>query len=177
MEQELLDNPVFAKILESYVGRAEMVFRRAVESEGKVLTGEMLQSIRATAVEKGVGFIQASVHFDMLLRIKDLKVLRFSRSPPIAALRDFVEKVGIQNFAFIPGYKNGVRPTDAIAINRVAWGMSKKLKQEPDVKRGYRGVYNDPMKNEILPLFFDELRRSAGIAALSHLRIMFTDKK
>ena len=176
MEEDLLSNPVFARILQDYVNRAEVVFRREVQAQGKVLTGEMLQSIKATAIERGTGFIQASVHFDMILRLKDLKSLNFTRTPPIAAMREFVEQVGINNFAYIPGYKNGIRPTDAIAVNRVAWGIKSQIKREPNVKRGYRGLYNDPLKNEILPLFFNELRQNAGLTALSHLRLMFTDK-
>jgi hypothetical protein len=48
------------------------------------------------------------------------------------------------------------------------------LSKEPNVKRGYRGVYNDPLKNDILPKFFFELRRHAGAGAIQDLTMNFS---
>ncbi len=175
MEQDILENPIFKQIIELYVKKAEDVFRREVALQGVVLTGEMLNSIRSSAVEQGTDFIQGHVHFSAIMRLKDMKSLNFIRTPPLAAMRDFVEKVGVRNFAFVPGYNKGFRPVDAIAIERIAWGIKTSIKQGPNVKRGYRGIYNDPMKNEILPLFFHDLRTNAGAVALQNLRILFTD--
>lgn len=78
MTESLIENPVFWEILRRYVQRAEQVISREVSAQGLVLTGEMLNSIKAAAVEKGTGWIQADVYYEALLRIKDLKTLNYS---------------------------------------------------------------------------------------------------
>lgn len=176
MLENLIDNPIFEEILRRYIQRAEQVISREVEAQGLVLTGEMLDSIKATAVERGTGFIQASVHYEALLRIKDLKSLSFTRMPPLTAMIKYVEKVGLQNFSFVPGYPGGVQKlSHEKQIERVAWGLRGAFKKEPNITRGYRGVYNDPLKNDILPFFFNDLRQHAGVTALTELRLLFND--
>ena len=175
MDNSVLDNPVFTEILNRYVNESEKAFRRQLQAEGVVLTGDLLNSIRAGAMERGKGFITASVHYDMLLRIKDLKQLNFSRMPPMSAMVAFVEKVGVGAFPYIPGYPSGITPRGYTAtVERIADGLRYKLKKEPNVKRGYRGVYNEPLKNEILPRFFRDLREHAGMASLRDLGINFS---
>lgn len=176
MADLLVDNPIFIEILQRYVQRAEQVISREVKAQGLVLTSEMLDSIRAAALEKGSGWIQASVHYEALLRIKDLKTLNYSRMPPLSAMINFVEQVGVSNFATTPGYAGGVQKLDHLSrVERIAWGIRSTFKQEPNIKRGYRGVYNDPLKNEILPHFFHDLRIHAGQTAVAELRLQFTD--
>ncbi|CAG4992200.1 hypothetical protein DYBT9275_00913 [Dyadobacter sp. CECT 9275] len=181
MPDSLLENPIFEEILRRYVLRAEQVISREVQAQGLVLSGEMKDSIRAAALEKGAGFIQGSVYYEALLRIKDLKTLHYTRMPPLTAMIRFVEQVGLSNFSRIPGYRATDRPSGVQnlsheqMIERVAWAIRYVYKQEPNIKRGYRGVYNDPLKNEILPYFFSELRTHAGMTALSELRLLFND--
>ena len=57
MPDSLLENPIFEEILRRYVLRAEQVISREVLAQGLVLSGEMNDSIRAAALEKGAGFI------------------------------------------------------------------------------------------------------------------------
>lgn len=175
MNESITENPVFAEILARYANEAEKAFRRQVNAEGIVMTGELLNSIRAGAIERGKGFITASVHYDMLLRIKDLKQLNYERMPPLSAMVKFVEKVGVGSFPYIPNYPKGLTPRSYTAtVERIAEGLRHKLKKEPNVKRGYRGLYNDPLKNEILPRFFRDLREHAGMASLRDLGINFS---
>ena len=176
MADSLVDNPIFAEILQRYVQRAEQVIAREVRAQGLVLTGEMLESIRAAAVEKGSGWIQANVAYEALLRIKDLKTLNYSRMPPLSAMIKFIEQVGVSNFKSIPGYPRGVQKLDHVSqVERIAWGIRHVFKQEPNIQRGYRGVYNEPLKNEILPHFFHDLRMHAGQTAMVQLRLQFND--
>lgn len=170
------NSAVLKKVLEDFVTLAEKRFREAVVREGKVLSGDLLNSIRAGAVELGQGFITAHVNFSDVLRVKDVKSLNFTRTPPIQAMREYVEKVGIENFSTIPGYKFGDRPpTETEAIERVAWGLKMARKTTPNVKRGYRGIYNDELKNYILPKFYDDMSKSTQAFALTQIRIMFND--
>lgn len=188
MSESLIENPVFAEILRRYVQRAEQVISREVSAQGLVLTGEMLNSIKAAAVEKGTGWIQANVYYEALLRIKDLKTLNYSRMPPLSAMIKFVEQAGVQNFKYVPGYRStdrratgrprGVQKLDHQSrVERIAWGVRNVFRQEPNIKRGYRGVYNDPLKNQILPHFFADLRQHAGLMAMTELRLLFTDTR
>lgn len=178
MADSLIDNPVFAEILRKYVQRAEQVITREVRAQGLVLTSEMLDSIRAAAVEKGTGFIQASVYYEALLRIKDLKTLNYTRMPPLTAMIKFVEQAGVENFKNVPGYGGAVQKLDhASRVERIAWGVRSVFKREPNIKRRYRGIYNDPLKNEVLPYFFADLRQHAGLTAMTEIALLFTDKR
>lgn len=183
MIESLIENPVFAEILRRYVQRAEQVISREVSAQRLVLTGEMLNSIKAAAVEKGTGWIQANLYYEALLRIKDLKTLNYSRMPPLSAMIKFVEQAGVQNFKYTPGYRltdrpRGVQKLDHQSrVERIAWGVRNVFRQEPNIKRGYRGVYNDPLKNQVLPHFFADLRQHAGLTAMTELRLLFTDTR
>jgi hypothetical protein len=174
--EDFENSAVLKKVLNDFVNLAERRFREAIVREGKVLSGELLNSIREGAIEEGQGFISAHVNFSEILRIKDMKSLNFTRTPPIQAMREYVEKVGISNFGTIPGYKFGDRPpTETEAIERVAWGLKMAKKTIPNVKRGYRGIYNDELKNYILPKFYDDMSKSTQAFALTQIRIMFND--
>ncbi len=124
------NSEVLKKVLQNFMSLSERSFKMAVQREGKELTSEMLNSIRAGSLEVGKGFITAHVYYSELLRIKDMKNLRYDRTPPLAAMRDYVEAVGIQNFMTIPGYAYGVRPaSETASVERVAWclKMAKKV--------------------------------------------------
>ena len=169
----IVESPVFEEILRRYVSMSERVFKDAVESSGKVLTAEMLNSIKAGAIERGKGFISGHVHFDAILRIKDMKTLNYSTVPPFQAMANFVDKVGPEKFAYVPGYENKPRPSREIQVKRIAGGLQNHFRRVPNVKRGYRGLYNEPLTKQILPLFFNDLRQSAGAGALGEFRAMF----
>ncbi len=176
MAESILDNPVFEEILQRYVNLAEEKFQQALASSGLVLTGELQDSIRSSALERGAGYIQGHIYFKSLLRIKDMKQLNYTRMPPFLAMVKYVESVGPDKFAFVPGYPAGVRPASYTdTVERIASGLMRHYKREPNVKRGYRGVYNDPLKNDILPQFFYDLRTHAGLTAMQTLSLNFKD--
>lgn len=174
MAESILDNPVFEEILQRYVNLAEEKFQQAVDASGLVMTGELRDSIRASALEKGLGFVQGHIYFNALLRIKDMKQLNYTRMPPFMAMVKFVESVGPNRFSYVPGYPPGVRPASyTVTVERIAAGIMRQFKREPNVKRGYRGVYNDPLKNDILPNFFHDLRTHAGLTAMQEVTLIF----
>jgi len=171
--EDFENSPVLQKVLLDFVNLSEKRFREAVNREGKILTGEMINSIKARAVETGKGFIMAHVSYSEILRLKDVKQLNFQRTPPIEAMREYVESVGIENFGYVPGYKNSKPETETEAIERVSWGLKMARKTTPNVKRGYRGLYNDELKNYILPKFYYDMSQGVSAFALSQFRIMF----
>lgn len=49
----------------------------------------------------------------------------WQKLPPVKELEEWVKKIGLNKFKYIPGYKNsGKRPTDDIAARRIAWGVA-----------------------------------------------------
>lgn len=176
MSESLSQNPIIEKILHDYANRCEVVFRREVQANNKVLTGELLASIRTGAVERGAGFIEAHIHYDALLRIRDMKTLNYKTVPPIGAMVQFVEKTGVDKFPIVHGYPDKRPDSYTATVYRIATSLQYHFKRSPNVKRGYRGLYNDPLRKEILPKFYYELRQDAGAFALSTFRDYFQNE-
>jgi len=69
---------------------------------------------------------------DVLISFKNsARFLDFRKSPdwqkfpPIKDLEDWVKKIGLNKFKYVPGYKNSSkRPTDDMAARRIAWGVA-----------------------------------------------------
>ena len=168
---DILDDPVFEELLQVCVKEAAVVLGREVRNNSLIVSGELRDSIRASAIEKGKDFIQGHVYFSELLRIKDVKQLRYTRMPPFSALVEFVEAVGPDKFPYVPGYPQGVQPASrTIAVERIASGLMRQFKREPNIKRSHKSIYNAPLKTEILPSFYLELRRYARQAALQQIQ-------
>ena len=53
--QQLSSNPDVVKVFNGYVQQAEVAFRRRVQEEHLVLTGDLLNSFRATAATAAQG--------------------------------------------------------------------------------------------------------------------------
>jgi len=174
--ENLLDNPVIQNIIENYQNEAVRVFKREVIASGKVWTGDMLNSIRASAIEKASDFISAKIEYSEVLRLKDVKQLSFSTVPPRGPIQSWVES-NLGQFAFVPGYP-GKSPSEVpsdVAVKRITSAMVFHLRREPNVKRGYRGIYNEPLTKDVLPRFWRDLRENAGAHALTNFRQIFQD--
>ena len=166
MAENIIEHPIISKLLEQFVKRTEKAFQTAVHREGLISSGDLLSSIRAEGIKLGSNFISAHVHYSDLLRIKDMKELHYGIVPPLAPLEEWVERVGLNKFAYIPGYPQGVKPaTESEQIHRIAKGIQYNLKAVPDVKRGYRGIYNDNLKFTLLPQFYDDMKAAVAAAA------------
>ncbi len=166
MNDDFEESPILQKLLSDLTNRAERLLREAVAREGKVLTGELRDSIRAGAVTWGKGWISGHVSYSELLRIKDMKVLRYTTIPPLGPIERWVESVGVSRFAYVPGYPEGVEPaTESEAITRIAKGVQYNLKAHPNVRRGYRGIYNDALNYSFVPAYQADMRMAATVLA------------
>lgn len=164
-----------ARLLNAYIQRAEEAFKRRITSQGLVLTGEMLGSFRQYAAERGEGYVSARLAMTSYVRIKDLKSMNYSRTPPLQAMIDYVEAVGLDKFAYVPGYPKGMWPASkTVAIERVAWGIKMNMQRHPNVKRGYRGIYADPLLTEILPNLFRDLTDDTRRTAMLGVKQLFS---
>lgn len=164
-------------VLNKYIQEAERAFRQRAQAANLNLSGEMIDSFRSEAAVAADGFLQARVRMVGYARFRDLQSMNYVRSPPLSAMEYFVEKTGVDRFAWVPGYRGGdSKPSSEImAINRIAWALKMVRHRYPNVKRGYRGIYADPLLKDVLPNLFFDLKQQAGLTALRQIKLMFTD--
>lgn len=170
----LTSNREVAKILEAYINRAELAFKARIQAAGKVLTGELLRSFRADTATIGEGYIAARLELAATGRLLDLRRMNYSRTPPLLAMENYVEKVGVGNFAYVSGYPAGRFPaTEAKAVERIAWAYKMSLARRPNVVRGYRGIYSDPLLSDVLPYLFRDLAAATNQTASRAFKVAF----
>ncbi|GAB3790182.1 hypothetical protein GCM10028818_59930 [Spirosoma horti] len=172
----LTTNRDTGKILEGYILKAEEAFKARAIAAGLPLTGEMLDSFRRYAAVEGNGYVEARLEMVDYFRLKDLRSMKYTRTPPLAAMEAFVEALGLNKFAFIPGYPQGIKPaTEMAAIERIAWGIKMNKQRHPNVSRGYRGIYSDPLLSDVLPYLFRDLTDQSNITAMRGIKLLFSE--
>jgi hypothetical protein len=161
MEATFENSEIPARLLQEFANKVVDALKTAVRSEGLMLTGDLERSIRAGAVERARGVISAKVEYRDLLRIKDIKTLTYFTIPPIRPLAEWVERVGVGKFAYVPGYRGREPGTEIETIYRIARGIQYGLKARPNVDRGHRGVYNTPIYRDLIPEFLEDMKAAA----------------
>ncbi|UHG93383.1 hypothetical protein [Spirosoma oryzicola] len=175
----LTTNRDAAKILDTYIEKAKELFIRRAQDAGLNLTGELLHSFRTFAAQEAGSYVEARLTMSPLARIKDLQSLNYARTPPLSAMVRMVEnnlaKYGRAHFyKGVPGYPKGVWPaSETQAIERIAWGYKMALQRFPNVIRGYRGMYSDPLLKDVLPYLFRDLVEAAGHTAMKGMKLAF----
>ncbi len=132
----------FKRILDEEVGdyaaRALALLAAAIQAKGLVLTEDLLDSLSSQVVAASAEHVVSmGVLFHQYGRIKDMKGITRTKAPPIEALEDYVKKVGLSKFEYIPGYtaRSKVLPVSSRAINRIAWGLARaKLRDKDEVR-------------------------------------------
>ncbi|PMD97401.1 hypothetical protein BWI97_07160 [Siphonobacter sp. BAB-5405] len=168
-----LSSKRFQALLEQFVREAVSEFQRRIRSAGLELTGELLDSFKIKSLQAGNTYISQMVETAGYFRIKDLRSMHYARMPPLAAMEYFVEKTGIDRF-YVPGYGDRTPSSETIAIERVAWAIRKARMQKPDVKRGYRGIYNEVVKGKMGALR-SEVSQAGARLAIQELREILAD--
>ncbi|GAB3990375.1 hypothetical protein GCM10028807_17400 [Spirosoma daeguense] len=172
----LTSNREAAKILDAYLLQAERLFIARIQAAGKVLTGELINSFRREAAKEAGEFVEARLHLAATGRLLDLRRMDFSRTPPLLAMENYVQKVGIGAFAYVPGYPAGSFPaSESRAVERIAWAYKMSLQRKPNVVRGYRGIYSDPLLNDVLPYLFRDLATACNLTASQAFKAAFSN--
>ena len=123
----------FQRILDeelgNYAARALAELAASIQKKGLVFTEELLQSLRSEVVAASARHVASmGIAFEQYGRIRDMKGISRSKAPPLEVIEKYVEKVGIDKFNYVPGYRYGQFPlTKAVAINRIAWGLSRAI--------------------------------------------------
>jgi hypothetical protein len=124
--------------LGDYAERAVQLLAAAIQAKGLVLTADLLDSLQAQVVKASAEQVASmGVLFHQYGRIKDMKGITRTKAPPIEAMEDYVRKVGLRKFDYVPGYtaRSKVLPVSSRAINRIAWGLARaKLRDKDEVQ-------------------------------------------
>jgi hypothetical protein len=131
----------FQRILDeelgNYSARALAELAVAIQKKELVLTQDLLQSLRSEVVAASARHVASmGIAFEEYGRIRDMKGITRKKAPPLEAIEAYVEKVGIDQFNYVPGYRYGQFPlTKAVALNRIAWGIARaKLRDNSQVR-------------------------------------------
>ncbi|MGI4871215.1 MAG: hypothetical protein ACRYFX_08565 [Janthinobacterium lividum] len=131
----------FKRILDEevsdYAARALQLLAQAIQAKGLVLTEELLHSLRTQVVQATAQHVAGmGVLFEQYGRIRDMKGISRTKAPPIAEIEEYVKKVGVSHFSYVPGYKYGQFPlASSTAINRIAWGLARaRLRDQAQVR-------------------------------------------
>lgn len=171
----LISNRDAAKVLDQYILQAEKAFISRIQAAGLNLTGELLSSFRHETAIIAEGYVSAKLQMAGYGRIRDLRRMNYSRTPPLIAMESYVEKVGAANFVKVPGYPAGRFPaTEAKAVERISWALKMKFRSMPNVVRGYRGIYSDPLLKDVLPYLFSDLATACNLTASRAFKVAFT---
>ena len=140
-----------AELAEEITRDAVKYFEKAIERAGITLTGQLKDSIEYRIIQQASALSVAGViSFKGYGRIKDMKTLHYSLMPPIEAMEDFVEKVGLEKFAYVPGYFTTQVSTVANAARRIAWAVAMSRKKVPTVKTPKRKQWYNRTKADFM---------------------------
>jgi hypothetical protein len=138
------------------------LFKNALRQANIDFTGELSRSMHFEVNAQVNGFVAvADIYFREYGRYVDMNKLIYSKLPPIEVFERWVAQVGIEKFAFIPGYtsKSKAVPTTEIAIERIARQIAFHRRMipiyKPDQKRKW---YN---KNKMA--YLRVMRKEMGI--------------
>jgi hypothetical protein len=133
----------FQRILDeelgNYAARALAELAAAIQKQGLVFTEQLLQSLRSEVIAASARHVASmGIAFEEYGRIREMKGLNRTKGPSIEKMEAFVTKVGLDKFNYVPGYRYGQFPlTKAVAINRIAWGLSRAALRDNSQYRGW----------------------------------------
>lgn len=171
----------FTTEIQPMVAKAQQQIMEGLVKRGFVLTTDLLESIHTEARSLQNGLItEIEIGLKGYGRLKDMKQLRYGNEVAnVDAIQKFVEKIGIQNFNYIPGYYTdsktrnfkSARSFDATrAAKRIAWGIAISRMRKGVIKRKGKGFLN-PIKGKL------EWNLMASLARVStqHVRVSVTE--
>jgi hypothetical protein len=114
------------RIIEEMTREAVHYFEKSVEASGIMLTDDLKNSFRSEiTAASGNLLASATISFEGYGRLKDMKSLKWSRPANLDAMEEYVKKVGVDKFAYVPGYEHSSKiPTTNIAMKRIAAGIA-----------------------------------------------------
>lgn len=118
------------QVLQEWAPAVVQILTAAIQKKKLVLTEDLVRSFRWEILKATADSVaQGKLYFKTHGRWKDMRTIRNQKQAPIQAIEeDFVNKIGLSNFKYVPGYKNSrFIPSESIAMRRIAWGISKGM--------------------------------------------------
>lgn len=126
-------------------------FEKAIERAGIVLSGDLKNSFEYQIIQQASKLSVAGViTFKNYGRLKDMKVLNFSKPMPIDEIEKYVNQVGVEKFAYIPGYEGKEIPTTINVARRIARQIIMARKKVPIVRRKARNAWYNKTKADFM---------------------------
>jgi hypothetical protein len=139
-----------AEMLAEVSREAVTRFENAIESKRLIFSQELKQSFDFS-IMRGAEEIASEITFRSYGRFKDMKKISYlghdtSEATAQAYFKQiayFVEKTGVEKFAWVPGYEGKHSPS-VKDISRIANAIVRSRKAAVDIRRGYSGTwYNE----------------------------------
>lgn len=139
------------KILGQWYRQLYIKLNAELAAKNLKLEGTLQQSLNGY-IQSAAGDVAAELrlYFEDYGRIQDLKYRYNGKMPPLKAMMDYIDKVGLDKFKYVPGYPVGIFPIgqskskygngERISKLRIAWGLSKSRVAESKT-RGNRKWY------------------------------------
>lgn len=144
------------------------VFQNAIQRAGLVFSEELLKDW-STNLIKNDDVLAVEWQFQMYGRFKDMKRIA-GYMPPVEVMIEYVEKVGVDKFAWVPGYKAVDKvPTD-IAAERIAWGIAKYRASVKTIRRSGGGWYNENVMKLVNKARYNIRKKTAEWIALQAVK-------
>lgn len=126
-------NELLNREFQKYIQAADSTLKDALRKEGLIISGKLFESFRFR-LSTGEDMAEVLVLFEKYGRFRDIKKISFNKQPPVNLIKEWVERVGISNFKYIPGYEEKKKPeTETQAANRIAWGIALNYKKRDKV--------------------------------------------
>lgn len=109
---------------------------------------DLLKSFKLELQEVEQDVIEAGIRFNTYGRILEMKNVQYAKMIAVKLIEEWVRKIGVQRFNYIPNNRGGNPLPNDKAINRIAWGVAraKKLK---NTRRKNRSWYAKTMFQEL----------------------------
>ena len=134
------------EVVAKTVLEGEKYFKGAIRASGLVLTGSLMDSVKAEIAQIAGSFLSNDweISFNKYWRFKDMKTLRYSSWLNGYAISQWIDDVGVAKFAYVPGYsKPTANVPTAIAKKRIYWAIMNYRKHVPIVHQtSKKRLYN-----------------------------------
>ncbi len=142
-------------VVGTIVAEATIIMPRKIKDAGYVLTGELMDSLRHQSIVIGRDlYAEFSIGFSGYGRFKDMRQLLYEKMPPVEVMQEFVEKLGVDAFDYVPGYlkdrKQRVDLPDSRAINRIAWGVARSRIFTAKIRHYKRNAFYNPTRGKLI---------------------------
>lgn len=113
--------------LGDWAANTRLILTERLRKQKVVLTEDLIRSIEYQVVkasEEKVNSVRLA--FEDYGRHKDMRNLFYTQQPPVDVMEQFVRKVGLGKFKYVPGYKSmSSVPSESVAVRRIAWGIAR----------------------------------------------------